>query len=376
MKTFDYVRPATIAEAVAAAAEPGAVYLAAGTNLLDLMKGGVSPSETVWSTSRVCPGSIASNACPMAASASARWCAMPISRTMPISRSPIPPSPRRCCPAHRRSCAMPRPSAAICCSGRDAAISTTPPAPATSASPAPAATPAAARTGCMPCSAGARPASPPIRRISACRWSPSTPSWRSRAELAGARSRSMTLHRLPGDTPERDSVLEPGDLIVAVRLPAEARALRRACALSQGSRAHLLCLRRRVGRGCACGSRTAAIREARLALGGVAAKPWRARAAEQHARGLPRPMPAPFSARPRRALADAKPSGDNALQDRTGAPHHRARADAAAAGTPERMPALPGLSLLIRSRSTAMPETQPHPAIPPISGTARTSASR
>src|SRR5262245_10539273 len=42
MKPFDYVRPATIAEAIAAAAQPGATYLAAGTNLLDLMKGGVS----------------------------------------------------------------------------------------------------------------------------------------------------------------------------------------------------------------------------------------------------------------------------------------------------------------------------------------------
>ena len=48
MKTFDYVRPATIAEAIAAAAEPGAAYLAAGTNLLDLMKGGVTgPSRLV-----------------------------------------------------------------------------------------------------------------------------------------------------------------------------------------------------------------------------------------------------------------------------------------------------------------------------------------
>src|ERR1700732_515061 len=42
MKTFDYFRPATISDAVAAAAEPGAAYLAAGTNLLDLMKGGVA----------------------------------------------------------------------------------------------------------------------------------------------------------------------------------------------------------------------------------------------------------------------------------------------------------------------------------------------
>src|SRR6185436_11352204 len=31
------------------------------------------------------------------------------------------------------------------------------------------------------------------------------------------------LHRLPGDAPERDTVLEPGDLIVAVRLDPAAR---------------------------------------------------------------------------------------------------------------------------------------------------------
>src|SRR6202035_761193 len=42
MNTFDYVRPATVRDAVAAASEPGAAYLAAGTNLLDLMKGGVT----------------------------------------------------------------------------------------------------------------------------------------------------------------------------------------------------------------------------------------------------------------------------------------------------------------------------------------------
>src|SRR5713101_9965205 len=48
MKNFDYLRPATISDAVAAAAEPGAAYLAAGTNLLDLMKGGITrPSRLV-----------------------------------------------------------------------------------------------------------------------------------------------------------------------------------------------------------------------------------------------------------------------------------------------------------------------------------------
>ena len=46
MNQFDYVRPASVAEAVKAASAPGAAYLAAGTNLLDLMKGGiVQPSR-------------------------------------------------------------------------------------------------------------------------------------------------------------------------------------------------------------------------------------------------------------------------------------------------------------------------------------------
>ncbi|NKF34000.1 xanthine dehydrogenase family protein subunit M, partial [Pseudomonas sp. BGM005] len=45
MKSFDYVKPATVAEAVAAAAQPGTAYLAAGTNLLDLMKLGVATPD-------------------------------------------------------------------------------------------------------------------------------------------------------------------------------------------------------------------------------------------------------------------------------------------------------------------------------------------
>src|ERR1700728_2477547 len=42
MNTFEYVRPATVRDAIAAAVKPGAAYLAGGTNLLDLMKGNVS----------------------------------------------------------------------------------------------------------------------------------------------------------------------------------------------------------------------------------------------------------------------------------------------------------------------------------------------
>jgi xanthine dehydrogenase YagS FAD-binding subunit len=55
MNRFDYVRPATVSEAVAAAAVPGSVYLAAGTNLLDLMKGGVVQPKRLVDVSRLAP---------------------------------------------------------------------------------------------------------------------------------------------------------------------------------------------------------------------------------------------------------------------------------------------------------------------------------
>ena len=97
------------------------------------------------------------------------------------------------------------------------------------ASPARAATRATARIGCMPFSAGARPASRPTRRISACRWLRSMPSWRSRQERP-ARGRAGEPTSPARRYAQQENVLEPGDLIVALRLPAEARA-RAACTL-------------------------------------------------------------------------------------------------------------------------------------------------
>ena len=48
MNWSEYVRPSTVAEAVAAAAEPGAAFLAGGTNFVDLMRVGVArPSRLV-----------------------------------------------------------------------------------------------------------------------------------------------------------------------------------------------------------------------------------------------------------------------------------------------------------------------------------------
>src|SRR5262245_41040423 len=53
MKPFDYVRPANIAEAIHAASSPGAVYLGAGTNLLDLMKGDVMRPDRLVDITRL-----------------------------------------------------------------------------------------------------------------------------------------------------------------------------------------------------------------------------------------------------------------------------------------------------------------------------------
>jgi xanthine dehydrogenase YagS FAD-binding subunit len=82
------------------------------------------------------------------------------------------------------------------------------------------------------------------------------------------------------------------------------------------------------------------IRTARIALGGVAAKPWRAREAEASLANSA-PTPEAFAKAAQLALADARPSGDNAFKIEL-ARRIVARALALAAeGTPEAMPALP-----------------------------------
>ena len=157
--------------------------------------------------------------------------------------------------------------------------------------------------------------------------------------MVGARSRSKTLHRLPGDTPERESALEPGDLIVALRLPGEAARF--------AAHARYLKLRERTSFAFALVSAAAAleldggaIRSARLALGGVAAKPWRARAAEEALAGANADEMA-FRKAAEAALAGARPSGDNAFKIEL-AKRIVVRALALAlARTPERLPALP-----------------------------------
>jgi xanthine dehydrogenase YagS FAD-binding subunit len=82
------------------------------------------------------------------------------------------------------------------------------------------------------------------------------------------------------------------------------------------------------------------IRDARLALGGVAAKPWRARAAEQILAGAS-PGPDAYRRAAKAALADAKPSGDNQFKIELAQRILVRALTLAAAGTPPRVPALP-----------------------------------
>lgn len=115
------------------------------------------------------------------------------------------------------------------------------------------------------------------------------------------------FHRLPGDTPELDTNLAPGELITGVDLPNE----------TFNSHYTYLKLRDRLSFAFALVSVAVALRiengriaEARLALGGVAHKPWRDRNAEALLAGqaLERKQ---FEAVADAILRDAKGQGDN-----------------------------------------------------------------
>ncbi|HET6275966.1 MAG TPA: xanthine dehydrogenase family protein subunit M [Candidatus Cybelea sp.] len=129
--------------------------------------------------------------------------------------------------------------------------------------------------------------------------------------VAGARGdRDIALHefyRTPGDTPQIETALLPGELIVAVSLPL----------LSYGSRSTYLKVRDRAQYDFALASAAVAldisagtIREARIALGGVGTIPWRAPQAEAMVKGAPATR-ATFERSAVAALAGARGYGGN-----------------------------------------------------------------
>jgi len=107
------------------------------------------------------------------------------------------------------------------------------------------------------------------------------------------------LHRLPGDTPHVETVLEPGELITAVTLPKPV-----------GGAQIYRKVRDRASYAFALISVAAIVQRdgsGRVAVGGVAPKPWRVEAAEAE---LPRGAKATTAA----LLANAKPTHENAFK--------------------------------------------------------------
>ncbi|HVI87165.1 MAG TPA: xanthine dehydrogenase family protein subunit M [Dongiaceae bacterium] len=338
MNHFDYIQPKSISEAVAASAVPGSVYLAAGTNLLDLMKGAVTRPERVIDITRLPgldridwlpDGSVRVGA--LVRNADLAYDAR-FTRTFPAVAEALlsGASPQlrnaatvggnlmqrtRCAYFHDLASACNRRVPGSGCDARHgenrlhAVLGWSEQCIATHPS-----------DFCVPLVA-----------------------FDAVVEVEGPHGRREiavdALHSLPGTTPERETALAPGDLIIALRIPAEGTAFAR--------NARYLKLRERTSYAFAVVSAVAAldleggaIRKARIALGGVAAKPWRAKEAEASLTGL-RPVPEVFARAAERALAEARPSGDNAFKIEL-ARRIVARALALALeGTPDVMPALP-----------------------------------
>jgi len=338
MKSFEYVRAASVSDAIAAGSLPGAVYLAAGTNLLDLMKGGVSRPDRLVDVTRlpgldriepsadggVRIGALVRNAdlahdadfaqaYPAVAEALLSGASAQLRNAATVGGNLLQ---RTRCPYFydvASACNKREPGSG--CDARrgenrlhavlgwsDACIATYP-----------------------------SDFSVPLVALDAV------------VEIEGRRGRRDVrlddLHRLPGMAPERETALEPGDLIVAVKLPAAARDFSR--------HARYLKVRERTSYAFAVVSAAACltiagsrIAKAGIGLGGVAAKPWRAREAEKLLAGAP-PDAENFRRAAQAALAEAKPSGDNQFKIELARRTLVRALTLAAAGTPERVPALP-----------------------------------
>jgi xanthine dehydrogenase YagS FAD-binding subunit len=338
MKPFDYLRPSTIAEALAAASTPGAVYLAGGTNLIDLMKCNIARPDLLVDINRLPDldrfdrfsdgslriGALVRNAdlahdplfartYPMVAEALLSGASPQLRNVATVGGNLLQRT--RCSYFHDLAGACNKRQEGSGCDalGGENRLS--------------------AVLGWSGACIATHPSDLCVALV----------ALDAVVEIEGrSGSRKISLeeiHRLPGNTPANETALQPGDLVVAVWLPPAAAAF--------SSHARYVKLRERTSFAFALVSAAAAMRladgivtEARIALGGVAAKPWRARAAEAMLLGKPANLAA-FGAAGETALCDARPSGDNAFKIEL-ARRMVVRALAlAAAGTPSRMPALP-----------------------------------
>jgi xanthine dehydrogenase YagS FAD-binding subunit len=127
----------------------------------------------------------------------------------------------------------------------------------------------------------------------------------------GERSIALNdFYLVPGATPNKETVLEPGELITHVTLPVS----------PTGTRSHYLKLRDRASYEFALASAAVVvevsggkIQRARIAMGGVGTKPWRSKEAEQMLQGR-EANEHTFRAAAEAALKPAKPLRDNVFK--------------------------------------------------------------
>ena len=129
--------------------------------------------------------------------------------------------------------------------------------------------------------------------------------------VAGPRTVAFTdLHRLPADHPEIETVLEPGELITAVELAPLPIARRSTYRKVRDRASYAFAL---VSVAAALDLDGDTVSDVRLALGGVGTRPWRAWRAEEALRGGPA-TDAAFRAAAEAELADARPLAGNAFK--------------------------------------------------------------
>jgi xanthine dehydrogenase YagS FAD-binding subunit len=118
------------------------------------------------------------------------------------------------------------------------------------------------------------------------------------------------FHRLPGDTPQHDTNLQPDEIITAVELPAQGFSRNYTYIKIRDRLSYAFAL---VSVAAALAIEGNTIREARLALGGVAHKPWRNPTAEAELHGQA-PDPAVFRRAADALLHDARGLAHNSFK--------------------------------------------------------------
>jgi xanthine dehydrogenase YagS FAD-binding subunit len=118
------------------------------------------------------------------------------------------------------------------------------------------------------------------------------------------------LHRLPGDRPQEDTTLKSGDLITAIELPAYASQGRSTYSKVRDRSSYAFAL---VSVAACLELDGGSVKAVRVALGGVAHKPWRATQLEQHLHGRAATLEN-FRAAADEELAQAKPLSQNGFK--------------------------------------------------------------